>query len=258
MTAFQHEVLNLDSEETGHSYELTIEVPNRYPGSDKAYPLVVALDGLWTFGVVRDAFRILSLGQELPEAIVVGVTHADTDLKQVLQQRAVDFTPTQSAAPSATGVRLPADQVGQAERFRRFLVDVVVPTVTDRCRVTDDRTLVGHSFSGLFGLDLLFNEPSAFNRWVLASPSVWWDDRVMFKLEADHAARTEDIEATVFLSAGGDEGHERGFGGHQDFHRQLADRGYPGLDLRWEMFPGETHQSVISSAVIRGLRSVFS
>ncbi len=257
-TPFTEDRFSISSAETGFDYAISVEVPNRYPGNpDQHYPVVICLDGLWTYGPVRDAFRILPLGRELPEAVVVGVGYRNADLREVLQLRAVDFTPTRFAAPEPTGVRLPADEVGKAEPFRRFLLDELLPRVTDDYRITDDRTLLGHSFSGLFGLDTLLTEPESFNRWVLTSPSVWWDNRVMFKREAEHALRTDDLTATVFMSAGGDEGGE-GFGGHRAIHDQLAARSYPGLTLDWALFPGETHQSVISGAVVRGLRSVFS
>lgn len=257
-TPFVEDRFSIASEKTGFDYAISVEVPNRYPTSpDKQYPVVICLDGLWTYGPVRDAFRILPLGRELPEAVVVGVGYDEPDLRQVLQLRAVDFTPTRFTAPEQTGVRLSGDEVGRAEPFRRFLLDELLPRIADDYRITDDRTLVGHSFSGLFGLDTLLVEPDAFNRWVLTSPSVWWDNRIMFEREAEHSARTEDLPAIVFMSAGGDEGGP-GFGGHRDIHDQLASRQYPSLTLDWALFPGETHQSVISGAVVRGLRSVFA
>ena len=102
---------------------------------------------------------------------------------------------------------------------------------------------------------MLLTEPAVFERWVLASPSVWWDDYVMFDREAAHAAVTDDLTGSVFMSVGGDESPSE-FGRHQAFHDQLASRGYPSLDLHWALLPGETHQSVIATAIIRGLRTL--
>ena len=255
-TPFTEDRFDVHSDETGFDYQICVEVPNRYDAKpDARFPVVVCLDGLWTFGPVRDAFRILPLGRELPEAVVVGVGHGATDLMEVLQLRAVDYTPTRYASPPETGVRIAAEETGRADRFRRFLVDTLLPSLADRYRLADDRTLVGHSFSGLFGVDTLLVEPEAFDRWVLPSPSLWWDDRVMLKREADHAASTDDVDARVFLSLGGDESND-GFGGQREFYEQLAARRYPSLDLQWAWFPGETHQSVIGAAVVRGLRAV--
>lgn len=255
-SAYRTQEIGLVDEASGHRFLIEVETPNRYDHDpERRFPLVVCLDGLWTFGVVRDAFRILPLSRELPEAVVVGVTHVHPDLKGVLQMRAVDYTPTSAAAPAQTGVRLPAEQVGQAARFRRFLLDQVVPLVAERFRLSDDRTLVGHSFSGLFGLDTLLSEPDAFGRWVLASPSVWWDDQVMFRIEADHFAAGKVAHGRVFISTGDEE--SSGLSGHERFYRQLSGRHHPGLRVDWARFPGETHQSVIPSAVTRGLRTVF-
>ena len=256
--AFPSSTFDLTSEHTGRTYQVTVELPNRYQGSDRAYPLVVVLDGQWVFGLVRDAFRVMAMHRELPEAVVVGIAHAEPSMRDVVQQRAADFTPTQATAPAGTGVRIPAEQVGGARHFRRALLDELLPAAVEGVRVGDDRTIVGHSFSALFALDTLFHQPEAFNRWVLASPSVWWDDRVMFRREAEHAALTDDIEATVYMSAGSEEGGEEGFGGHREIYDRLVERAYPSLDLSWQLFPGESHTSVISAAVSRGLRQVFA
>lgn len=250
-------MFDIGPEHTGRRYRVSVEVPNRYRSGDAAYPLVVVLDGQWITGVVRDAFRILPLERLLPEAIVVGVEHRTPDLRSLLQDRAADFTPTAADAPPETGVRIGADEVGGAADFRRLLLDVILPRVADRWRISDDRTLVGHSFSALFGLDTLLQTPDAFGRWVLTSPSVWWDDRVIFRREAAHAATATDLPGRVFLSVGSEEGGGEIFGGHAEFHRRLAARNHPSLRLDWRVFDGETHQSVIAPAVTRGLVQVF-
>lgn len=258
---FPQRTFELTSGHTGRTYRVMVEVPNRYrrvDQADRTYPVVVVLDGQWVYGPVRDAFRIMAMNRELPEAVVVGMAHTGPDLRSIVQDRARDYTPTQATAPTQTGVRVPAGEVGQALRFRRALTDEIVPAATAGLRLSGDRTLVGHSFSALFALDTLLHEPSLFDRWVLASPSVWWDDRVMFRREATQAALTDDLAARVFISAGSDEGNENGFGGHRDLHDQLASRAYPSLELSWALFPGESHNSVINAAVSRGLRAVFA
>jgi uncharacterized protein len=252
--------VSLHSPETGRTYQLWVEPPGRYDRSgDHRYPVVLCLDAPWTFGVACDAFRLLPLSGELPEAIVVGVAHDGPDLSAVIQERAKDFTPTAADAPRGTGVRVPAAELGRAADFRAFLASTVLPLVEGRYRTDGDRTLVGHSFSGLFGLTWLLGEPTAFDRWVLASPSVWWDDRHVFAVEAAQADSGEDLPARVFLSASeGDElGADGPFGGHAAFHAQLAGRQRPGLRCTWASFAGETHQSVVAPALVRGLREVF-
>ena len=258
---WHREVIPLHNDEVGRSYQIWVERPARYePHGDRRYPVVLCLDAPWTFGVVSDAFRLLPLSGELPEAIVVGVAHNAPDLHTVIQQRAMDFTPTAAFAPPATGVRVQPEELGGAASFCRFLAATVLPRALRGLRTTDDRTLIGHSFSALLGLAWLLEEPTALARWVLASPSVWWDDRVIFAREAVQAASGADLPARVFLSASeGDEaGADGPFGGHFAFHTQLVSRARPGLRCTWMSFPGETHSSVVAAAVVRGLREVFA
>jgi len=255
-TAWSHEVRFEHRAEVDRSYQIWTELPPRYDAdAEVGYPLIICLDALWTFGTAVDACRILGLGRELPRAIVVGVAHDSADLREVLELRAMDFTVTASDAPAMTGVRSPGHLLGGADAFRRWLVDHVVADLRERWHVSDV-TLVGHSFSALFGLNVLFNEPDAFDRYLLASPSVWWDDRVMFRLEEEHAAATDDIATRVFMSKGSLETDE--FSPHKEFHDQLASRRYPGLDMTWHFFEGETHSSVVGVALNRGLRSLFA
>lgn len=258
--SWQHDVVAVEDERTGRAYQLWVQTPGRYGSSGRTYPLVVCLDAPWTFGLTRDAFRLLPLSRELPEAIVVGVAHDEADLRTVTQLRARDFTPTSATAPPETGVRLPAEQLGGGPSFRRLLAGTLLPLVHERYRTDGDATLVGHSFSALFGLDWLLDEPTAFRRWVLTSPSVWWDDRVIFAREEAQAATGADLPARVFLSMaeGDDPPGGSHFAGHARFFEQLTGRRRPGLHCTWARFPGESHSSVVSAAVVRGLREVFS
>ena len=62
---------------------------------------------------------------------------------------------------------------------------------------------------GLFGTWTLLNHPEAFNRYVIGSPWLCWDEKVSTGWEAEYAAAHSDLPATVFLAAGAEE-HIRG------------------------------------------------
>ena len=249
-------VHHLERADVGRRYQLWVETPSSFdPHHADGYPLILCLDAPWTFGTAVDAVRILSLGRELPRAVVAGIAHDDPDIRQVLQLRAMDFTTTQAEAPKMTGVRAPADQLGGAAALRGWIRDEVLPLLRNDHPISEV-VLVGHSFSALFGVAALFDEPDLFDRYLLASPSVWWDDQVMFRREEEHAARVDRLDAKVFMSNGTLEIDE--FSPHKEFHDQLASRRHPGLDMTWHQFEGETHSSTVSVAVNRGLRVLFA
>lgn len=217
--------------------------------------LVVCLDAPWTFGTAVDVMRLGGLGKELPTGAVVGIAHDTDNLRQVLNLRTIDYTISPFAPPPEIGVRLAADEVGKAAQFRGWLAEAVLPSLRERFQPSRV-TFVGHSFSALFGLDVLFNQPELFDSYLLASPSVWWDDRVVFRIEAAHAARTTRLAAEVFMSNGGEE--VGGWSPFADFFDRVRSRNYEGLELHLRTFDGEFHNSVVPTAVAAGLRALLA
>ncbi len=65
----------------------------------------------------------------------------------------------------------------------------LIPYVNRAYRVDpDDKTIMGLSFSGLFPTYLLFTETDLFEHYVIVSPSLWWDDGVIFCYEEESTA----------------------------------------------------------------------
>ena len=126
--------------------------------------------------------------------------------------------------------------------------------------------LFGHSLGGLFAADVLVREPAAFARYAIGSPSLWWDDDVVFRQEEDYAATHDDLPAKVFFGIGALETHDgrqlelvnlpaeeraKGAVRHLDmvddmqrFVDRLESRGYPSLQLASAVFPDEFHITV--------------
>jgi predicted alpha/beta superfamily hydrolase len=237
-----------------------VATPNRYRAVDDPFPLLVVLDAPWMFGTVVDATRIMSMSQEAPEAVVAGLGFATDRMSEYLRQRARWLTPTPWVPPAATGVRgVEAHECGRAAEHTAFVVEQLLPFLESAYR-TSERTLVGHSFSALFALRLLLAEPRTFRRYLLASPSVWWDGRVILDVEAERARTETDLPAQVFLSAGSLEFGEPPFDmapNIEELARRLRSRGYPSLILDHQVMPGDAHSSTIGAAVSKGLRSLF-
>ena len=124
----------------------------------------------------------------------------------------------------------------------------------------DDLWLVGHSFSALFGVRSLFGEPGLFDKYLLASPSIWWHDRAILDIEADYAANHDDLSAQIFMTAGED---EAGLGTEfnmidnmTEMATRLLGRDYPSFSLEHQVLPAESHSSTIGAAVSHGLRNL--
>ena len=57
-------------------------------------------------------------------------------------------------------------------------------------------------FGGLFCAYAAFTDATLFNRYVMVSPSLWWDDGVCFRYEEAHWRRSHSLPLHLFVTAG--------------------------------------------------------
>ena len=256
---------DMTCERTGVAHTVSVGLPVRHGSLDQV-PLLLCLDGPWLFGTVLDATRIMSMSADAPEAVVVGLSFADDVMSEYLRQRARWYSPTPWVPPEVTGAKgVVAEECGRAADLLDFVRDQLLPIVEAGHvggKPVAERWLIGHSFSALFGLRTLFNEPDLFDKWLLASPSIWWDDRAVLAHEQSWAEANDDLRADVFLSYGeieGRTGPENPFrmgANVEELVSTLRKRGYPGLTLSHRMLPGDAHSSSIGAAISHGLRAL--
>ena len=87
------------------------------------------------------------------------------------------------------------------------------------------------------------------------SPSVGWDNRWIFRREAQFYAARRNLDRRVWLSSGSQE--EPGYLENElAFFKQFSQRGYSGLALAVHSVEGERHAGVKPEAYNRALRFV--
>lgn len=231
------------------------------------FPVLYLLDGNSVFGTAVDAMRVVGsrgAGMEPSPAVVIAIGYP-TDRPFDPARRTRDYTPPAAGAPAGTG---------GADAFLAFLETELKPEVERRFPIDRGRqTLFGHSYGGLFVLHALFTRPDGFQRYVAASPSIWWQDRAVLRAErrfsealaADAASRSLLItvgERELAAPAGTvvDPAHDerRRQARMVENARELAERlsalAPRGPAVSFVMFGDETHGSVIGPAVGRAVR----
>src|ERR1700719_4642547 len=67
---------------------------------------------------------------------------------------------------------------GGGDDFVHVLLEEIKPLVESHYQVDPERQIIyGKSLGGLLVLHLLFVHPEAFQTYIAASPSIWWDNR---------------------------------------------------------------------------------
>ncbi len=240
---------------------LYISLPRDYHQSQARYPVVYLLDPDYAFAIAHNVVEHFVDRQNLPPMIVVGIGYPghSQDQERYRRHRTRDYTPT--FAPEGGYSREIQKLSGGGSAFRDFLAGAVIPFIDRQYRTQPDRTLVGHSFGGLFSTFVLLTKPELFQRYLVVSPSYWYDDGVIFHLEEKLAAGRKDLPARVILLVGEHENQpQRHRAMVDDLERlaaKLGQRDYPNLTIETHVFPGETHNSVFPGAFTRGIRWLF-
>jgi predicted alpha/beta superfamily hydrolase len=260
----------MHSEKVDEDFKIDILFPASYLSSNQQYPVVYLTDSGGYFSFVSGNLRMLQLTAEMAEVIVVGIGYQETNIPRILSLRTRDLTPTLDKEFAANAHKSPVMPLaadinpGGAGIFIQFINQELKPFINKTYRTNqDDETLMGYSFGGLFGLYVLFNHTDSFDKYVIGSPSIWFDNSVSLTYEADYAKANKDLDKRIFMSVGGLEQSDDPdnpstmITDMKEMFAKLQSRQYPGLLIDHHVFEGETHQSGIGTALNRGLRFVF-
>ena len=257
------QVHQLPAQNTGRHYEVWVELPPSYGKTEKKFPVLFVSDANYAFPLIRSIRNRLGAGgQNIEDFIIVGLSYAKED--NPTDSRSLDYTPTNVLAKAKkTAKHLTAKAYGGAALYAEYLRQQVIPFVLNNYQVDPKRKLfVGHSYGGLLGAQILLTQPDTFDVYILRSPSLWFDDKFMFRLEQQYATKHKDLKAKVQLYAAEFEQIKPGprYANRVSivedtllFEKSLKSRNYPGLHVQSQIIPDEDHLSVFPSMISRAL-----
>ena len=142
------------SKETGRHYHIYVRLPGNYADSPPStrYPVVYLLDGDSLYPMVAPEHLFLTIDENLPETIVVGIAYGSFDPS--INKRDVDFTgPAEGVKPESAG----------APAFQRYLKNELIPMIERKFHADPDRRILfGQSRGGTFVLYSAFTDPDLF------------------------------------------------------------------------------------------------
>jgi uncharacterized protein len=245
----------------GRDYRLFVSIPDG-PAPEDGFPVIYLLDGNGTFGIASDSQGMRQMIKELPPAIVVGIGYPTYSAREILSLRVKDLTlpvPTDNPPP---GLEEPADSYGGVDTFLRVIELEIKPRIAKMAMVNAaNQTLFGHSYGGLAVLRALFTEPTSFQTYIAASPSIQFNRQAVLADEVRFSQKVTagSVQPRILLEAGG---LERNGSSILDnaiaLGKRLEDlKGGPGYEAKTVSFPDETHVSVLPGAISRALTFAF-
>ena len=245
----------------GQPYRIQVAEPRGKPPANGMRPVIYLLDGNAVFGAYYDATR---LQQDLAGSAIVVAVGYPTDLPFDFLRRSYDFSPPEPPGKPLPRVNGYPPPLGGEQALLAFLEQTLMPEIARRYPVDPRRQiLVGHSFGGMYALNVLYTRPDLFTQIVSISPSLWWQDHYLLERESAfvrqaQAGKHDLRRSRLLLMAGGAESpqtvHEA-----RSLARRLDQSLAPqGLATVYVELPEETHMSVPVAAATHVLRHVLT
>lgn len=249
-----YETKNVHANSNNKDYELYIQLPKSYPDTKKNYPLIIVNDTSFAFPITNGAMSLMG-GAVVEEAIVVGISYSKGDDRMLSRTR--DYTPSHAPVDS-NGQSSPSRLAsGHAKEYVDFIEGQVIPLLQKNYRVdSKKKVFVGHSYGGLLGTYILFKKPHLFTDYIIGSPSLGYDNRIMFNIEKAFSTSHSSLPVNVAMFVGSLEGQM--VPDLLAMEKQLRSRNYEGLKLRVEVMQGESHHSVFPGLLSKGLMATLA
>jgi len=172
--------------------KLFVQLPANYnSNSNKKYPVVFILDGELLLPTVSNVQSFYS-GGFMPEMILIGVSNDENRTRDL----------TTSKIKEKYGMPFNQEN-GEAANFSKFIETELIPYIENKYPVTNFRTLIGHSYGGLFAIYTLINHPQLFSNYVAIDPSLDWDDQKLLNQAQEKFSSQNYKGKSLYMSLSG-------------------------------------------------------
>ena len=189
----------ITSNYTKHDYLIQISVPAGEEPSE-GFPVLYVLDGNATFDSATNIAKSMGnaanrLGLSPVAIVAIGYPKQSTF---DVEKRALDYTPKASAEFQKQAKY----NYGGADQFIQFIEKELKPAIQTKIKVnTRQQSLFGHSFGGLFVLHTFMTHPETFQRYIAASPSLWFDNYALLNRQVDWLNNKANKVQNIMLMA---------------------------------------------------------
>lgn len=263
-------VIDLPNSSNGVKYRLYIRPPIEPPEEGQKSATFYFLDPLALFTPAAAMSYNYEYFNYIPSAYFVGIGYQDeADGKWKEANRTRDYTPTSFTPPDDHFLRAnPVDyeNSGGTDAFLDVVQNEVIPFIEAKYDVDgQERVLIGKSMSGLAATHALMTRPGMFKRYLIISPSIWWDDFLYPRMEritmktAEETKNTEyPFETRAYFAVGDSEERMSLVTDVYVLFNALQRRFNPNLKVNLEVLAGELHEGIFPNAFMRGIVGLYA
>jgi predicted alpha/beta superfamily hydrolase len=241
-----------------------VKLPENYNPKNKAkYPVVYMLDGFSlqsSLEVVYDNYW----GHYLPQMILVGISNRSNRTRDL----------TISKIETRRGSSMQTES-GGAEQFTTYIETDLLPHIEKTFQTSDYRTIIGHSYAGLFVINTLVNHAHLFTNFIAIDPSIEWDNQKIL-VQAKEVLKTENFKNKgLFIALAAEQLHMYDHSvtinnlmedtsefslfsrSIVEFSQYASSQEQNNLRFMWKVYPEDLHGTVPLPAIRDGLVFLF-
>ena len=151
---------------------------------------------------------------------------------------------------------------GHSENFISFLEKELIPYIGKEYKTDSSRTIIGQSLGGLLATEILLKKPTLFNKYIIVSPSLWWDDASLLKLESDLMKKEFTQKTDIYIGVG-----KEGLGPSAIPHvmevdanllaEKIASSESSRVFVHFDYLPDEDHATIAHQAIFNAFRLIY-
>ena len=194
---FQNRIVDsIFSKTLNENRDFWVRLPDNFqPDNDEKYAVIYLMDG-FSLESSLEAVYDNYWGHYLPHMILVGISNRSNRTRDL----------TTSQIRMRRGIAMD-NETGGAETFTKFMEKELIPYIDSKYPTSGYRTLIGHSYAGLFTINILINHKHLFQNYIAIDPSLDWDDQKLLK-EAKEKLSTESYEGkSLYVSLAAEQLH---------------------------------------------------
>lgn len=233
---------------------LNIYLPEGYNQNDTIkYPVTYLLDG----SADEDFIHVVGLFQfnnfswinRVPKSIVVGIANID---------RKRDFTYKTSIEQDKKRYLT----CGKSANFISFIETELQPFIENKYKTNNSKTIIGQSLGGLLTTEILIKKPKLFNKYIIISPSLWWNNGSLLNEESEIYEENFKQKIDVYIGVG-----KEGLAPSEIPHvmevdanllnEKLKSTKSKNIKVNFDYLPEEDHATITHHAIFNAMRILY-
>jgi predicted alpha/beta superfamily hydrolase len=151
---------------------------------------------------------------------------------------------------------------GHSEKFIAFIEKELQPFIEKEYRANTEKTIIGQSLGGLLATEILIKKPALFDKYIIVSPSLWWDNGSLLNETSTVSFEGFSHKTDVYIGVGKEGLTPTDVPRVMEVDANLLAEKLKGtksksVHVYFDYLPQEDHATILHQAVFNALRILY-